>query len=49
MTKDKARQWDGRSRPSTALYKQNFEDIFNKKKKIKKTNYNEKEKDKKTF
>ena len=43
MTKDKARQWDGRSRPSTALYKQNFEDIFNKKKKIKKTNYNEKE------
>jgi len=27
-TKEKGRQWDGRSRPSTDLYKKNFDKIF---------------------
>ena len=27
-TKEKGRQWDGRSRPSTDLYKKNFDEIF---------------------
>jgi hypothetical protein len=31
MTKEKGRQWDGRSRPSNDLYKKNFDEIFNKK------------------
>ena len=48
MTKDKARQWDGKSRPTNDVYKQRWQEIFGKKK-IKKTNYNEKEKNKKTF
>ena len=30
-TKEKGRQWDGRSRPSTDLYKKNFDKIFGKK------------------
>ena len=29
-------KWDGRSRPSTELYKKNYNDIFKKKKKLKK-------------
>jgi|TARA_R100000935_G_C2813024_1_gene155939 hypothetical protein len=32
MIRDKARQWDGRSRPTNDTYKKNFNDIFNKKK-----------------
>ncbi len=32
-TKEKGRQWDGRSRPSTDLYKKNFDKIFGKKQK----------------
>ena len=28
-TKEKGRQWDGVSRPSTDLYKENFNKIFN--------------------
>ena len=28
QNKDKARQWDGRSRPSTDLYSDNFDRIF---------------------
>ena len=28
-TKEKGRQWDGVSRPSTDLYKENFNRIFN--------------------
>ena len=32
MTKEKGRQWDGRSRPVTDLYKKNFEELFGKKK-----------------
>jgi hypothetical protein len=32
-TKEKGRQWDGRSRPSTDLYKKNFDKIFGKKEK----------------
>ena len=27
-TKETGRQWDGRSRPSTELYKKNFDEIF---------------------
>ncbi len=30
MTKDKARQWDGKSRPSTDLYSKRWEEIFGK-------------------
>ena len=30
--KEKGRQWDGKSRPSTDLYKKNFDRIFNVKK-----------------
>ena len=37
MSKDKATKFDGISRPSTDLYKKNFDLIF-KNKKIKKTN-----------
>ena len=29
MVKEKGRQWDGVSRPSTDLYKENFNRIFN--------------------
>jgi len=32
MAKEKGRQWDGRSRPSSDLYKKRFDEIFNKKK-----------------
>jgi hypothetical protein len=32
MTKDKARQWDGKSRPSNDLYSKRWEEIFGKKK-----------------
>jgi len=32
-TKEKGRQWDGISRPSTDLYKKNFDKIFGKKEK----------------
>ena len=32
MAKEKSRQWDGKSRPSTDLYKKRFDEIFNKKK-----------------
>jgi len=32
MTKEKGRQWDGRSRPTNDLYKKNFDEIFKKKK-----------------
>ena len=28
MVKEKGRQWDGKSRPSTDLYKKNFDRIF---------------------
>jgi hypothetical protein len=28
MAKEKGRQWDGKSRPSTDLYKKNFDRIF---------------------
>ena len=31
-TKEKGRQWDGVSRPSTDLYKENFDRIFKKEK-----------------
>lgn len=31
MSKEKGRQWDGRSRPSSDLYKKRFEEIFGKK------------------
>ena len=31
MTREKGRQWDGRSRPPSDLYKKNFEEIFGKK------------------
>ena len=30
MTKDKTRQWDGKSRPSTDLYSKRWEEIFGK-------------------
>jgi hypothetical protein len=32
MAKEKGRQWDGRSRPSSDLYKKRWEEIFKKKK-----------------
>jgi len=32
MSKDKARRFDGISRPSTDLYKKNYDSIFGKKK-----------------
>ena len=32
MAKEKGRQWDGVSRPSTNLYKKNFNEIFKKEK-----------------
>ena len=32
MTKDKARQWDGKSRPSNNVYSKRWNEIFNKKK-----------------
>ena len=32
MTREKGRQWDGRSRPPSDLYKKNFDEIFKKKK-----------------
>ena len=35
MTKEKGRQWDGRSRPPSDLYKKRFEEIFVKKEKPK--------------
>lgn len=45
MTKDKARQWDGKSRPSNDIYAKNWNDIFGKKKTgfndIKRENENE--------
>jgi|TARA_R100001460_G_scaffold811_3_gene3579 hypothetical protein len=31
QVKDKSIKWDGKSRPSTELYKKNFERIFGKK------------------
>jgi hypothetical protein len=31
MTKDKARQWDGKSRPTNDIYKKRWEEIFGKK------------------
>ena len=31
MSKEKGRQWDGRSRPPSDLYKKRFEEIFGKK------------------
>ena len=33
MSKEKGRQWDGRSRPPSDLYKKRFEEIFGKKEK----------------
>jgi len=30
MTKDKARQWDGKSRPTNDVYKQRWDEIFKK-------------------
>ena len=33
-TKDKGRKWDGRSRIPTKKYKENYDRIFKKKKKI---------------
>jgi hypothetical protein len=33
MAKEKGRQWDGRSRPPSDLYKKRFEEIFGKKEK----------------
>ena len=35
MTKDKARRFDGISRPSNDLYKKNYDSIFNSKSKNK--------------
>jgi hypothetical protein len=35
MTKDKARQWDGKSRPSNDTYKKRYEEIFGNNKPIK--------------
>jgi|TARA_R110000765_G_scaffold93331_1_gene176087 hypothetical protein len=32
MTKDKARQWDGKSRPSNNVYSKRWNEIFGKKK-----------------
>ena len=32
MTKDKARQWDGKSRPPNDLYSKRWNEIFGKKK-----------------
>ena len=34
MTKDKARQWDGKSRPSNDVYAQRWNEIFGKKKPV---------------
>ena len=31
MTREKGRQWDGRSQPPSDLYKKNFDEIFKKK------------------
>ena len=33
MTKDKARQWDGKSRPTNDLYSKRWNEIFGKKEK----------------
>lgn len=33
MTQDKARQWDGKSRPSNDTYKKRWGEIFGKKEK----------------
>ena len=41
MSKEKGRQWDGHSRPSTDLYKKNFDEIFGKKEEDKKENKEE--------
>jgi len=45
MTKDKARQWDGKSRPSNNVYSQRWNEIFGKNKTgfndIKRENENE--------
>ena len=45
MTKDKARQWDGKSRPSNNVYAKRWNEIFGKKKTgfndIKRENENE--------
>jgi len=34
MTKDKARQWDGKSRPTNDIYKKRWEEIFKPKEKL---------------
>ena len=36
MTKDKAKQWDGKSRPVNDIYKKRWQEIFGKKKIVKK-------------
>ena len=33
-TKEKGRKWDGRSRPTTNLYKRNYDEIFKKEKTV---------------
>ena len=42
MTKDKARQWDGKSRPSNDTYKKRYEEIFGNNKPIKQRKENKK-------
>ena len=34
MTKDKARQWDGKSRPTNDIYKKRWEEIFKSKEEL---------------
>ena len=36
MSKEKSRQWDGRSRPTNDVYSKRWEEIFKKKKEPKK-------------
>ena len=37
--KERGKKWDGRSRPSTELYKKNYDDIFKNPKVKKKDDY----------
>ena len=46
MAKEKGRQWDGRSRPPSDLYKKRFEEIFGKKEKENKEEDNTEEESK---
>jgi hypothetical protein len=41
QNKDKARQWDGKSRPTNDLYSKRWNEIFGKKKNYERLRYNE--------